>query len=204
MKRLQRMKQYVVRKALPKSDHVPEQYWSAVSAFPMSYSVGRSIIDFCNEVGIRPGESRVLIVGAHGGRDYYWLSGFGHKVDVLDLGDHNWGKTKYVGDACRAETWEQIDEKYDLIVMHDVLEHLPEDFAALRYSRNVLKDAGFLFYLYRTSMIPRLRMFAVTQKLHSTVCSRWPGTPRRGNETARACWKRFLVLLTCSTMAWRC
>jgi hypothetical protein len=29
--------------------------------------------------------------------------------------------------------------------MHDVLEHLPEDFAALRHARTVLKDTGFLF-----------------------------------------------------------
>jgi SAM-dependent methyltransferase len=64
---------------------------------------------------------------------------------VLDLGDHDWGKSKYVGDACRAETWQKITETYDLIVMHDVLEHLPEDFAALRHARTVLKSDGYLF-----------------------------------------------------------
>lgn len=145
MKRLQRMKQYVVRNALPKSDHIPEQYWSAVSAFPMSYSVGRSIVEFCDQMKIKPGQSHILIVGAHGGRDYHWLTGFGHQVDVLDLGDHDWGKSKYVGDACRAETWQKITGSYDLIVMHDVLEHLPEDFAALRHARTVLKSDGYLF-----------------------------------------------------------
>ena len=111
----------------------------------MSYSVGRSIIEFCAEMKIEPGESRVLIVGAHGGRDYYWLTGFGYQVDVLDLGDHEWGQSKYVGDACHAATWRQIEQVYDLIVMHDVLEHLPEDFAALRYAKTVLKPDGVLF-----------------------------------------------------------
>ena len=111
----------------------------------MSYSVGRSIVEFCAEMKISPEDSRVLIVGAHGGRDYHWLTGFGYQVDVLDLGDHEFGKTRYVGDACRAETWQEIDQVYDLIVMHDVLEHLPEDFAALRHARTVLKSEGFLF-----------------------------------------------------------
>lgn len=111
----------------------------------MSYSVGRSIVEFCSDKGISAESSRILIVGAHGGRDFYWLTGFGYDVDVLDLGHHEWGKTAYVGDACRAETWDQIEQQYDLVIMHDVLEHLPEDFAALRNARSVLKDKGFLF-----------------------------------------------------------
>jgi SAM-dependent methyltransferase len=134
-----------VRSILPRWGHVGEAYYATVSAFPMSYSVGRSIVEFCEEMKIRPGASRILIVGAHGGRDFNWLTGFGYQVDVLDLGDHDWGKSKYVGDACRAETWQQVDGKYDLIVMHDVLEHLPEDFAALCHARTVLKSDGFLF-----------------------------------------------------------
>lgn len=145
MRRLQKIKQRTVRTILPHWEHVSEKYYPTVSAFPMSYSVGRSIIEFCEEMRINPEESQVLIVGAHGGRDYHWLTGFGYRVDILDLGDHEWGETRYVGDACRAETWNQIDRTYDLIVMHDVLEHLPEDFAALRHARKVLKDTGFLF-----------------------------------------------------------
>lgn len=145
MRKLQEIKKYAVRAILPRWDHVGELYYPTVSAFPMSYSVGRSIVEFCEEMKIIRGESRILIVGAHGGRDYNWLTGFGHQVDVLDLGDHDWGKSKYVGDACRSETWEKINDDYDLIVMHDVLEHLPEDFAALRHARTVLKSEGYLF-----------------------------------------------------------
>jgi len=145
IRKLQEIKKQTVRAILPRWDHVTEVYYPTVSAFPMSYSVGRSIVEFCEEMKISAGQSRILIVGAHGGRDYFWLTGFGHRVDVLDLGDHDWGKSKYVGDACSAETWEKIDEVYDLIVMHDVLEHLPEDFSALSYARTVLKSDGFLF-----------------------------------------------------------
>lgn len=145
MKKLQEVKKYAVRAILPKWEHVGETYYATVSAFPMSYSVGRSIVDFCEEMMMNPSNSRILIVGAHGGRDFNWLTGFQYQVDVLDLGDHEWGKSKYVGDACRAETWEKINKAYDLIVMHDVLEHLPEDYAALCHARTVLKSDGFLF-----------------------------------------------------------
>jgi SAM-dependent methyltransferase len=145
MRRLQEIKKHAVRSILPRWEHVGEAYYATVSAFPMSYSVGRSIVEFCEEMKLRPDESRILIVGAHGGRDFNWLTGFRYQVDVLDLGHHDWGKSKYVGDACRAETWQQVDDKYDLIIMHDVLEHLPEDYAALCHARTVLKSDGFLF-----------------------------------------------------------
>jgi SAM-dependent methyltransferase len=124
---------------------VGEAYYGTVSAFPMSYSVGRCIVEFCEETQIRPDQSRILIVGAHGGRDFNWLTGFRYQVDILDLGHHDWGKSKYIGDACRAETWQQVADKYDLIIMHDVLEHLPEDYAALCHARTVLKSDGILF-----------------------------------------------------------
>src|SRR5207249_4702703 len=121
VRRLQEVKKDAVKAILPRWDHVAEPYWGTICAFPMSYSVGRSIVTFCKEVNMEPGLSRILIVGAHGGRDYHWLTGFGYTVDVLDLGHHSWGKSDYVGDACRSETWKQITTKYDLILMHDVL-----------------------------------------------------------------------------------
>jgi hypothetical protein len=145
MKKLQEVKRNAVMAILPRWNHVPEPYWGTICAFPMSYSVGKSIVSFCQEVKMEPGRSRILIIGAHGGRDYHWLTGFGFKVDVLDLGHHSWGESDYVGDSCRSETWKQITVKYDLVLMHDILEHLPEDFAALCHARTVLSDDGHLF-----------------------------------------------------------
>src|SRR2546425_5288773 len=133
MNRLQEVKKHAVRGILPRWDQVSSSYWGVICAFPFSYSVGRTIICFCQSSNIEPEDSRILIVGATGGRDYHWLTGFGYIVDVLDLGHQSWANHTYVGDACQLETWSQIPEKYDLIVMCDVLEHLPEDFAALRY-----------------------------------------------------------------------
>ena len=63
----------------------------------------------------------------------------------MDLGHHDWGPSDYVGDACQSQTWEQVTTKFDLIIIHDVLEHLPEDFLALKYARSVLKEHGHLF-----------------------------------------------------------
>jgi 2-polyprenyl-3-methyl-5-hydroxy-6-metoxy-1,4-benzoquinol methylase len=145
LKKLKRIKEETVRAVLPHSDHVQEPYQATVCAFPFSYSVGRTIVGFCRTSGIKPENSHVLIVGAAGGRDFNWLKGFGYAVDLLDLGHHDWGLSTYIGDVCRAETWEQIETKYDLIVMCDVLEHLPEDFLALKHARTVLKDEGCLF-----------------------------------------------------------
>ena len=93
MKKLQEIKKLTVRAVLPKWDHVTEKYYATISAFPMSYSVGRSIINFCRQAKINPDGSRILIVGAHGGRDFNWLTGFGYKVDILDLGHHDWAKS---------------------------------------------------------------------------------------------------------------
>lgn len=145
MNKLQRIKEQAVRAILPRSDHVQAAYRATVCAFPFSYSVGRTIINFCQRAGIMPQCSRVLIVGAAGGRDFNWLTGFGYAVDLLDLGDHSWCQSTYLGDVCRPETWTQINSRYDVIVMCDILEHLPEDFAALKLARTVLKDEGYLF-----------------------------------------------------------
>jgi SAM-dependent methyltransferase len=141
-RRLQEIKKHAVRAILPKWEHVAEPYWPTIAAFTMSYSMGRTILDFCREYGLAPAASRILIVGAYGGRDYHWLTGFGYEVDVLDLGHHPWGDSEYVGDACRDETWKRIEVKYDLIIMCDVLEHLPEDYAALVHAKSALKDGG--------------------------------------------------------------
>src|SRR2546423_1446277 len=119
MSRLQEVKKYTVKAILPRWDHVPASYWATVCAFPFSYSVGRTIVYFCQSSNIQPENSQILIVGAAGGRDFHWLTGFGYTVDVLDLGHHSWASRTHIGDACKSATWERIRERYDLIVMCD-------------------------------------------------------------------------------------
>lgn len=130
---------------LPRPVQIEERYWATVSSFSFSYSMGRTVRAFCEKFDIRPETSRILIVGAAGGRDFHWLTGSGYTVDVLDLNLPPWECQAYLGDACQAETWMQIDKQYDLIIMCDVLEHLPEDYNALKLTRKVLKKNGYLF-----------------------------------------------------------
>src|SRR5437868_6527879 len=110
MNRLQKVKKQAVKAILSKWDHVSSPYWAVVCAFPFSYSMGRTIIRFCQNSNIKPENSRILIVGATGGRDFHWLTGFGYIVDILDLGHHSWANRTYIGDACQPETWSQIPE----------------------------------------------------------------------------------------------
>jgi SAM-dependent methyltransferase len=145
MKKLQRAKEELVKMILPRPISIREEYLATVSAFAFSYSMGRTIRTFCEKFAIHPETGRVLIVGAAGGRDFHWLTGSGYTVDVLDLNVPPWECQAYLGDACQADTWLQIDKQYDLIIMCDVLEHLPEDYNALKLARKALKKDGYLF-----------------------------------------------------------
>ena len=143
-KRLQNLKRATCSLILPTLDGVSSDHLAVICAFSFSYSIGRTVIDVCKELELTE-ESRILIVGASGGRDYHWLRGHHFRPDVMDLGTYDWCRTTYVGDACRPETWERLTHKYDLIVMCDVLEHLPEDYSALKFARNALAPTGALF-----------------------------------------------------------
>jgi hypothetical protein len=145
VQRLQRIKKIAASWILPRSEHIPDKYIGVVTAFPFSYSIGRLIKELCINNQITGAGGRILIVGAHGGRDYFWLTGFGFNVDMLDLGHHEWGKATYLGDACQEDTWSKISIRYEMVIFCDVLEHLPRDFEALCYARKVLTENGSIF-----------------------------------------------------------
>jgi len=143
-RRLSALKAAAARAILPRADHVAGAQVPTVSAFGGSYSVGRMVVEVASEVGPAPSHLRVLIVGAWGGRDWHWLTGFGYRPDTLDIVNHPWAATTYLGDACEAGTWETVPSGYDLIVVCDVLEHLPRDYEALTHIRGALGPAGRL------------------------------------------------------------
>ena len=64
--RLREIKKFAVRAILPQWEHVGESYYATIAAFPISYSMGRAILEFCREFALDPIASRVLIVGAYG------------------------------------------------------------------------------------------------------------------------------------------
>jgi len=106
--------------------------------------MGRTLIETVRALRLDRETAKILIVGPWGGRDYHWLTGFGYHPDTLDLGHHPWGPTTFVGDACAPETWAKVSGGYDVLVICDVIEHLPRDFDALVYARAVLKPEGHL------------------------------------------------------------
>jgi hypothetical protein len=142
--RLREIKRSAVETILPRSDHVAEAFWPTVYAFNFSYSMGRLIVEAAAAIGKEPQATRILIVGAWGGRDYHWLKGFGYQPEILDLGHHTWAPTNYIGDVSETETWAKVPGRYDLVILCDVLEHLPRDFDALRHVRAALEPEGHL------------------------------------------------------------
>jgi SAM-dependent methyltransferase len=143
-RRLGRIKKRAVEAILENADKVPEAFYPTVCAFPFSYSIGRNVVNVARSLGLNSASS-LLIVGASGGRDFSWLSGSGYCVDVLDLGVHAWAKRSFVGNASDPGAWAPLLGRYDLVVLCDVLEHLPEDFQALCHIRSALKPGGALF-----------------------------------------------------------
>jgi hypothetical protein len=130
---------------VPYPEVVPSAYWPQFTAFVFSYSMGRTLLSVVESLALSPRSAHILIVGAWGGRDYFWLRSHGFTPETLDIVDHPWGESTYRGDACERVTWEQISSPYDLIIMCDVLEHLPRDFDALVFARRALKETGHLW-----------------------------------------------------------
>lgn len=144
--RLKAIKSELVQRILKRADRVPESFFPTISAFPLAYSLGRSVLEAASRLEEnKRGSINILIIGAAFGRDFSWLVGNGFKVDILDLGIHDWAENSYVGDVSAEDTWHQFKLKYDLIILCDVLEHLVDDFRALVNIRNHLAESGILY-----------------------------------------------------------
>lgn len=85
---------------------------------------------------------KCLVVGLHGGRDYW--GGISENWDVwgMDLMEYpNMNQTK-IGNA--EELWPFEDKEFDIIILGEILEHLSKDYQALEEAKRVLKDDGKL------------------------------------------------------------
>ncbi|MGD0920774.1 MAG: methyltransferase domain-containing protein [Terriglobia bacterium] len=85
---------------------------------------------------------RVLIVGDGAGRDYYSLKLLGKKPVVMDIASQSTIPEFVIGDANLPLPF--ADGTFDAVVMAEVLEHLSEDYQALRRVRDLVKDGGVL------------------------------------------------------------
>jgi hypothetical protein len=143
--RLDAVREEAVRRLVPFPGRVPRAYRPTITAFALSYSMGRTLLSIVEGLGLVPALARILIVGAWGGRDYFWLLAHGYQPETLDIVNHSWGEATYLGDACEERTWQAAMGPYDLIILCDVLEHLPRDFQALGYVKRALKGTGHLW-----------------------------------------------------------
>ncbi len=134
---------------------VPGQYWSQFvclgSASDWHYRLRRLV---------PPEKKRVLIVGVHGGRDYFYFKSAGYDVTGLDLfPDLEFGNVA-VGDI---ETADLPDRSFDCIVASAVIEHVNNDYGALRNIRRMLKDDGIFILglpLYNDWEVTHLHIYS--------------------------------------------
>lgn len=88
------------------------------------------------------GADRVLVIGDGGGRDYYSLKLLGRRPVAMDVARQSVIPDLVIGDANKPLPF--AAGTFDAVVMAEVLEHLPEDFAALQRIREILKENGVL------------------------------------------------------------
>lgn len=113
---------------------VPEKYWSQFvcvgSASDWHYLFSRIV---------PANKKKVLIVGVHGGRDYFYFKSAGYDVQGLDLfPDKDFGEV-IIGNI---ETIQLLEKSFDVIVASAVIEHLADDYGGIRNIRRMLKDDG--------------------------------------------------------------
>jgi SAM-dependent methyltransferase len=89
-----------------------------------------------------PVPSKILLIGAMGGRDYYLLKNLGHEVHVQDIGSQPEIESIWIINIEKGIP--TADKTFDAVLIGEVLEHLKEDARALSHIHRVLKDDGVL------------------------------------------------------------
>lgn len=118
---------------------VPERYRSSFVCYGGAADAQYIYTKFLE--GLSP-ESRILIVGVMGGREYFLFKNLGFSVIAVDL-----GKQPEIEDivVCNIENDLPFEDKYfDAVIIGEVLEHLKSDIKALSNIKRVLKDDGKL------------------------------------------------------------
>jgi SAM-dependent methyltransferase len=110
----------------------PQRYFINPYAFEYVEAIGRFV----------GGGQKVLVVGDRGGRDYYAFKRLGKWPVVMDIAQQSVIPEMVVADANLPFPFRS--GTFDAVVMAEVIEHLPQDFLALREVRRVLKDDGTL------------------------------------------------------------
>ncbi len=123
-----------------KAESIPKKYWSQFvclgSASDWHYWWSQIV----------PKDKRkVLIVGVHGGRDYFYFKTAGYDVYGQDLFPDPDFDEMFVGNI---EDIKLPEEYFDVILASAVIEHVANDFNALKNIRGALKDDGLFLNFF--------------------------------------------------------
>lgn len=137
-----------------KTKLVPERYWSQFvcigSASDWHYRWSQIV---------PPEKKKVLIVGVHGGRDYFYFKAAGFDVRGQDLfPDPDFGEV-IIGNI---EDVELPEKSFDVIVASAIIEHVANDYLALKNIRKALKDDGLFlidFPLYNDWEVTHMHIY---------------------------------------------
>ena len=144
---------------------IPEKYKNTfirISGSAEFTSVINKIVDLDNK------KLKCLVVGLHGGRDYWYLTSKGHEVWGMDLKEYDNVPKMKVGNA--EHNWPFEDCEFDIIVLGEILEHLAYDIKALNEAHRVLRNNGKLIITvpyHDSNDIYHIRMFDSVTIKHS-------------------------------------
>lgn len=124
------------------------------------------VVDQLRKAGLESG--RILDVGSGPGyliralkEAGYEAAGLDHSQEALRIGAEHVKAEMQLGDVCERIPWD--DGSFDGVVLHDVIEHLTEEDAALAEIRRVLRPGGLLL----------LSTLNESSVLHKLLGKRW-------------------------------
>jgi len=133
---------------------------------PGKRRTNRLVVDQLRKAGLESG--RVLDVGSGPGyliraleEAGYEAAGLDHSEEALRLGAQHVSAEIQLGDVCEHIPWD--DGSFDGVVLHDVIEHLTEEDAALVEIRRVLRPGGLVL----------LSTLNESSVLHKLLGKRW-------------------------------
>ena len=119
---------------------VPEKYHSSFINLKGAFDAHYLIWKLLCRGGVDKG--KVLIIGVHGGRDYFGLKLKGYDVHGFDLcPDPDFNQLK-IGNV--EEELPYADGEFDAVIMSNIIEHLKFDATALTNVRRIIRDKGLL------------------------------------------------------------
>lgn len=116
--------------------------------FEIQYDRGRSIVEFLSKQGVLFDVESVLEIGCSAGGILQYFKDSGKKIKGIDLGSEyiNYGISRGLDIECgNSRDLLEKPDRYDLIILHHVLEHFLDINSELAVIKKLLSPKGLLF-----------------------------------------------------------